>query len=108
MNKTLIKRLQHQAGRKLNNTSGETLAETLTSVIILALAVLLLTGAIVTAARVNHQTDNTKTTFTTENQTKIDGSITIKEDGKTTSTTLPVTVYTTENEYIYYQLQGNE
>ena len=105
MNKTLIKRLQHQAGRKLNNTSGETLAETLTSVIILALVVLLLTGAIVTAARVNHQTDNTKTTFTTTNQTSKSGNITIKEDGKSTSATLPVTVYTTENEYTYYQLR---
>ena len=103
MNVISLKRLKHQIGRKLNSTSGESFVETLAAVIISVLAMMILTGAIVTSARVNHQTENTKTAFTTETQTSTKDEITIKEG--TTSTTLPVTVYTTENGYIYYQLQ---
>jgi ABC-type phosphate transport system permease subunit len=103
MNITFFKRLKHQIGRKLNSTSGESFVETLAAVIISVLAMMILTGAIVTSARVNHQTENTETTFTTKTQKSTTDEITIKEG--TTSTTLPVTVYTTENGYIYYQLQ---
>ena len=39
--------------RKLKTSSGETLAETLVSVIIISLALLILPGAVVAAARVN-------------------------------------------------------
>lgn len=103
MNVISLKRLKHQIGRKLNSTSGESFVETLAAVIISVLAMMILTGAIVTSARVNHQTENTKTAFTTEIQETNTGNIIIKEGA--TSTTLPVTVYTTENGYIYYQLQ---
>ena len=105
MNKIRIKSLGQQVGSRLRSTSGETLVETLTTVIMLGLAGVLLTGAIVTAARVSYKANNEETAFTTENQIETDGTITIKENGRLTATTLPVTVYTTENGYIYYQPQ---
>lgn len=39
--------------KKMKQTSGETLAETLASVVIISLALLMLPGAVVAAARVN-------------------------------------------------------
>ena len=51
--------------KKLQNKAGETIAETLVTMIILSLAVLMLAGAVVTTARVNKQADNTDTSFQT-------------------------------------------
>ena len=50
MNKLLSK-----INRKIHNKSGETLVETLVALIITALALLMLPGAVVAAARVNAQ-----------------------------------------------------
>lgn len=51
--------------KKLQSKAGETIAETLVTMIILSLAVLMLAGAVVTTARVNKQADNTDTSFQT-------------------------------------------
>ena len=53
--------------KKLHSRSGETIAETLVTMIILSVAVLMLAGAVVTAARVNKQADNADTSFQTGN-----------------------------------------
>lgn len=102
--------------RKLRNTKGETIAETLVTMIILSLAVLMLAGAVVTSARVNKKADNTDTAFTVGTQlpdgTSDSSTVTITEaDGSggfataTKSAELPVTVYETKNKYIYYEPQ---
>ena len=81
---------------------------------ILSLAVLMLAGAVVSAAKVNKKADNTSTAFTVG--TVISGSgtnaatVTITQTNgaggtgtSATSATLPVTVYETKNKYIYYE-----
>ena len=100
--------------RKLKNKSGETIAETLVTMVILSLAVLMMAGAVVSAAKVNKKADNTSTAFTVG--TVISGSgtnaatVTITQtngaggtETSATSATLPVTVYETKNKYIYYE-----
>ena len=104
--------------RKLKSKAGETIAETLVTMVILSLAVLMLAGAVVSAAKVNKKADNTDTAFTVG--TVISGSgtnsatVTITQTNGTGGTgtlaesaTLPVTVYETKNKYIYYEAGQN-
>lgn len=108
-------RLKEKSRRKSHSNSGETIAETLVTMIILSLAVLMLAGAVVTAAKINKRADNTDTAFTIG--TEIGGSgadnpkVTISEKtdtgtGKTVS--LSVKVYETEEKsnkkYYYYDI----
>ena len=58
MRKYKIKKL-HFFQRKICSTSGETIAETLVTMIVLSLAVLMLAGAVVTSAKVNKKAENT-------------------------------------------------
>lgn len=101
--------------RKFRSTSGETIAETLVTMIILSLAVLMLAGAVVTAARINKKADNTDTAFVTGREVGGTGtsspSVTISDNqaaGTDASVTVPVRVYQTEkNEnknYTYYEM----
>ena len=105
--------------KKLQSKAGETIAETLVTMIILSLAVL--AGAVVTTARVNKQADNTDTSFQTRqtgakvstgtNSTKV---ILSEENatgdaGGASSAEIPVQVYQSqanslEKSYIYYKI----
>lgn len=102
-----MKNLQTKLREKFQSTSGETIAETLVTMIVLSLAVLMLAGAVVTAAKVNKHADNTDTAFRTGN--KLDGSysVTITDSDSSSSVSVPVQVYQTDNEsntkYIYYE-----
>ena len=104
--------------KKLQSKAGETIAETLVTMIILSLAVLMLAGAVVTTARVNKQADNTDTSFQTRakvstgtNSTKV---ILSEENatgdaGGASSAEIPVQVYQSqanslEKSYIYYKI----
>lgn len=95
--------------KKINSTSGETIAETLVTMIILSLAVLMLAGAVVTSARVNKKADNTDTSFSTEsekivtldNVTITDGS----KAGTAAEISISVNFHETENGYKYYEVQ---
>lgn len=91
--------------KKLRSNAGESIVETLVTMIILSLAVVMLSGAIVTSAKVNKKADNTETTFTTTNQTVESGTMTITDgNGNLTgSVSLGVNVYKTEHDYIYYE-----
>lgn len=100
--------------RKLKNKSGETIAETLVTMVILSLAVLMLAGAVVSAAKVNKKADNTSTSFTVGTEVPGSGTnsptVTITQTNgtggtgtSTRSATLPVKVYETKNKYIYYE-----
>lgn len=99
--------------RKLHSNSGETIAETLVTMIILSLAVLMLAGAVVTAARVNKKADNTDAAFVAGQEIGGSGTnspeITISEKtgtGTEKSVSLPVKVYETDKntnkKYYYY------
>lgn len=96
--------------KKFRSNKGETIAETLVTMIILSLAVLLLAGAVVTSARVNKQAENTDTAFTVGEKlsdgTSSSSTVTVTESGSSAEAAtaeLPVTVYETKNKYIYYE-----
>ena len=109
-----MKEILKKTHRKFHNTSGETIAETLVTMIVLSMAVLMLAGAVVTAARVNKQADNTDTAFKTGKEISGSYSVTITDtdSSKTISRiSIPVRVYQTDNKsntkYIYYE-KSNE
>lgn len=52
-----------KAGKKLQSRNGETIAETLVSVLIVTLCLTMLAGAIVAAANVNSKTEKMNTAF---------------------------------------------
>ena len=84
------------------------------TMIILSLAVLMIAGAVVTAAKVNKRADNTDTAFTTGETAGNIGTnsprVTISEktEGTGKSVTVPVQVYETKKsgnkKYIYYEM----
>ena len=87
----------------MHNTSGETIAETLVTMIILSLSVLMLAGAVVSSAKVTSKADNTETAFTAAQENGTAAAMKITGGDMTDSATLGVTVYRTENDYIYYE-----
>lgn len=92
--------------KKISNTAGETIAETLVTMIILSMAVLMLAGAVVTSARVNKQADNTDTAFSTQNENISDKNVEITDSTKSgTDATIRITTefHTTQNNYKYYE-----
>ena len=107
-------KIRNYIKRKFRSTSGETIAETLVTMIILSLAVLMIAGAVVTAAKVNKRADNTDTAFTTGETAGNIGTtsprVTISEktEGTGKSVTVPVQVYETKKsgnkKYIYYEM----
>ena len=95
---------------KIRSTSGETIAETLVTMIILSLAVLMLAGAVVTSARVNKKADNTDTAFTAATTPSATKNVVITYKPKTGTETqkqieVPTSFYETENDYQYYEAQ---
>lgn len=90
--------------KKIRATSGETIVETLVTMVILSLAVLMLAGAAVSSAKINSREDNTDTAFTTDEQSRTEGSISVSVDGESDKTaTLDIHRYHTENGYTYYE-----
>lgn len=101
-----MKKLLRKFQLKLQSRSGETIAETLVTMVILSLAVLMLAGAVVTAARINKKADNTDTAFSVKDEAYVETNITITENsqmGAGDPVTIPVTLYTTKNDYQYYK-----
>lgn len=111
-----MKNTKKKINKKLKSRSGETIAETLVTMIILALAVMMIAGAVVTAARVNKSADNTDTSFRTGTEVNTGTNspkIVISEENGTGTATgtsrieIPVTVYQSKNSseksYIYYK-----
>ena len=86
--------------RKLHSNSGETIAETLVTMIILSLAVLMLAGAVVTAARVNKKADNTDVAFVAGQE--IGGSGTNSPEITISEKTGTGTDKNTNKKYYYY------
>ena len=87
--------------RKLKSRSGETLVETLFALLVVVLAMTMLAGSIVSAARVNKGAEDLDTAFLmTGNVQKVDG-VQVQISGKAR---INVTAYQTndENKYCYY------
>lgn len=90
--------------KKIHSTSGETIAETLVTMIILSLAVLMLAGAVVTSARINSKADNTDTAFTAAATTSpSEGYINFTYESGSEKIYIPINYYKTGNDYIYYE-----
>lgn len=100
--------IRQSAAKKLSDCAGESIVETLVTMIILSLAVVMLSGAIVTSAKVNQKADNTDTAFTTNSQAAEDGVMTVTDGSGNAASgvSLGVNVYKTENGYIYYEPQS--
>ncbi len=87
--------------KKLKSAKGESLTETLVALLISSLALMILAGAIVTAARINTRLRNEDVAFK-KAQTPSSGSVTVTMDGGT-PVNVPVKIYETNNHYVYYE-----
>ncbi len=85
--------------KKLKNKAGETLGEVLVALLIVSLSFLILTGAVISAAKVNDKLKNEDVAFNTEGATSTD-TTTIQIDGE--SVTVTVALHRTDNGYYYY------
>lgn len=98
--------------KKIKNQSGETLVETLVAMLVIVSAVVMLSGGIVTAARINKSTRDLQTSFEMENKERISGvkiSIIHSAAGNPTDER-EVDAYRTKdtNQYCFYEeLQVN-
>ena len=100
--KTIVSRIMNNsAATKLRSNSGESIVETLVTMIILSLAVVMLSGAVVTSARVNQSAD---TAFISSQNRPVSHMISISK-GTGEGANLNVNLYQTENGYIYYESQ---
>ena len=89
---------------RLKNSKGESLAETMLSMLIVSLAFLVLSGGVITAARLCSKADNTASSFSTDGETDLSGSfsvsVTVGEGAE--KTVSGVKAYKTKNGYIYF------
>jgi len=91
--------------KKLKSSRGESLGETLVSLLIASLAIVLLAGAIVTAGRINASLQNDDVVFRRGTPAESVGSVTLTMGSDSVS--VPVNVYSTENDYSYYEIKNN-
>ena len=89
------------------DNSGESIAETLVSVLIVAMAMTMLAGAIMTTAKVNSTTRDMKTEFKTEGVITEPATIIISHSNGRMDDVVAVYKFTTNdsNEYIYYEVK---
>ena len=92
--------------RKLKGNSGETLVETLFALLVVVLAMTMLAGSIVSAARVNKGAEALNTAFQAANKPVlgVNGAVKHTKHSTVLDTTVSVTAYQTddENKYCYY------
>ena len=91
--------------KKLKSSRGESLGETLVSLLIASLAIVLLAGAIVTAGRINASLQNDDVVFRRGTPTESVGSVTLTMGSDSVS--VPANVYSTENDYSYYEIKND-
>lgn len=90
--------------KKLKSSAGETLIETLCALLIVVLAMTMLAGAIVSAARVNKGAEELNTAFLTSKTKPVTAvTVTVDRTGGA-DTSIFVNAFKTEddNEYCYY------
>ena len=88
--------------KKLRSRAGESIAETLSALLIITLALTMLAGSIVSAAKINSEIRNMDVEFSTEGEDTSSSTVTITHSSG--HTTVEVNLYTTDddNEYTYY------
>ncbi len=87
---------------KLKNKCGETIAESLVSVLVVAFAILFLSMAVITAARVNSKADHSQAALSSGAADSVeDAEVRISFEGENTD--VPVKLYKTENGFYYYE-----
>ena len=98
--------------KKLKERAGESIAETLMALLIAVLAITMISGAIVTAARVNTQITNEGVAFQgegTEISEEVHANLVLpSESGFPLTESVEVKLWQTENGYYYYAYQGEE
>ena len=101
---SLKHRIWERVKKKEKSRSGETIAETLVTMLVLSLAVLILAGAVVSSAKVRQKTDLSTAVFITDGQTQSPANITITDTSGASGSaiSIPVCLFHTENDYIYY------
>lgn len=94
-----------QVKQKLNNKHGETIAETLVSVLIVAICMVMLANAVVTAGKINNVSRDDIVPFNVEGATSISAtgcSISI-ERGTNSTNVNGMTCKKTNGGYFYYE-----
>lgn len=89
--------------KKLLQKRGETLVESLVSILLVTFIMLFLSTAIVAAARINRQLRDTDISYKSDqDRTASAGTLTVEGDNQVTVTS-PILVYESENGYVYYR-----
>ena len=89
---------------KKRSRAGESIAETLVAVLIMALVFLMLSTAVTSAVRIDAELKNQETGFSTDGRETTDVALTVAVDAQT-----PVSVnvkHHRSNGYCYYEYQG--
>lgn len=91
---------------KWRSHSGETLVETLVAMLVIVLAVMMLTGGIVTAARINKSARDLNTSFNAGGNVEVFSNAKVKVHHNSETDTVNVTLYRTKdnNKYCYYEV----
>ena len=88
--------------KKLWTKRGESISETLVAVLIMAMVFTMLTGSVVTAARINSRLKNDEAAFVAGASVDADGwGVTFSMNDQTRHQA--ATLYQTENGYYYYE-----
>ncbi len=88
---------------KLQNSSGETLVETLCALLVVVLVFLLLSASVVAASRLNQAVQSTDLSFHYSTAQAQEGSLTLALKGDTEEYQLEATEYEDENGYVFYK-----
>ena len=89
--------------KKLLQKRGETLVESLVSILLVTFIMLFLSTAIVAAARINRQLRDTDISYKSDqDRTASAGTLTVEGDNQA-KVTSPILVYQSENGYVYYR-----
>ena len=89
--------------KKLLQKRGETLVESLVSILLVTFIMLFFSTAIVAAARINRQLRDTDISYKSDrDRTASAGMLTVEADNQVTVTS-PISVYQSENGYVYYR-----
>ena len=96
-----MKDFKRRLKRKLLERSGETLAESLVGLIIVVLAIGVLCGSIVTAAKINDRVKNLDINFVAAVDAGGEANVTIRHEGS--SEKVAVNSHETANGYYYYE-----
>lgn len=97
--------------KKLKDNSGETLVESLVSIVVVLLTFLFMTAAVIAAAKINSRVKEADVDFNYDGVLQADGFVNVWLDKNQPlesrqGWSLDVDKYVTDNGYIYYNRRG--